>query len=152
MGFDEYEKRKNTQLEFLNAYNETLEVEERISFEEGPYAVDRFAELVKGLENESEGGKRCDVCFHHRLEVTAQLASKCKYDFFATTLTVSPHKDFQQISDFGTQLGIEHQISFLDENFKKKDGYKRSIELSKEYTLYRQTYCGCKFINGGYIK
>ncbi|MEG1584925.1 MAG: epoxyqueuosine reductase QueH, partial [Anaerovorax sp.] len=148
--FAEYEKRKEAQVAFLDGYNASLEWEEKIAFQEGPYAVTQFAELVKGLENEAEGGKRCDLCFRHRLEETAKLAHLNAYDCFSTTLSVSPHKDFQKISLFGNQLSLAYQVAFLDENFKKKDGYQRSIQLSKEYKLYRQTYCGCKFINGGY--
>ena len=106
-----------------------------------------FLEAVRGLEDEPEGGARCSVCFRQRLEKTAETASLSGYDYFGTTLTVSPHKDYKLISRIGGELALRYRLSFLDRDFKKKDGFKRSVELSKKYGLYRQNYCGCKYSN-----
>ncbi|MDZ7263335.1 MAG: epoxyqueuosine reductase QueH [candidate division KSB1 bacterium] len=110
-----------------------------------PYDADQWLELVRGLEGEPEGGRRCAVCFRMRLEATAQAAIAGQFDFITTTLTVSPHKNAELINQIGQQIGETYGVAFLEENFKKKDGYKRSIELSKAYQLYRQDYCGCIF-------
>lgn len=142
---DEYEKRKATQIEFLQKFNEEPGTAGRVSFMEAPYDPARFLEEVRGLEDEPEGGKRCSVCFALRLSKTAETASMLHYDLFGTTLTVSPHKDYDTISAIGKRLGALYKVSYLDANFKKKDGFKRSIELSKKYGLYRQNYCGCTF-------
>ena len=95
------------------------------------------------LKNEPEGGRRCWLCFKIRLKATAMLASKLKFDVFTTTLTISPLKNAKIINNIGTKQGKIYNIKFLVENFKKKDGFKRSVELSKKYNLYRQNYCGC---------
>ena len=102
-------------------------------------------EEYKGLENEREGGARCAVCFKVRLEKTAILAKEKGYQVFGTTLTVSPHKNAELINAIGKSLEKEIGVEFLESNFKKQNGYKRSIDLSKEYDLYRQDYCGCEF-------
>ena len=106
-----------------------------------------FLEAVRGLEDEPEGGARCSVCFKQRLEKTAETASLSGYDYFGTTLTVSPHKNYKLISRIGSELALRYRLSFLDRDFKKKDGFRRSVELSKKYGLYRQNYCGCKYSN-----
>ena len=141
----EYERRKATQIAFLQKFNEEPGSAGRVSFMEAPYDPERFLEEVKGLEEEPEGGRRCSVCFWLRLQKTAETASMLHYDLFGTTLTVSPHKDYATISAIGKRLGAQYGVSYLDANFKKKDGFKRSIELSKKYGLYRQNYCGCRF-------
>ncbi len=110
-----------------------------------PYNADEFLNEVKGLENEPEGGGRCSVCFKLRLDKTAALAKELGFDAFATTLTVSPHKNSVVINGIGKAVEEKVKIEFIDGNFKKQDGYKKSIELAKEYNLYRQNYCGCKF-------
>jgi len=107
------------------------------------YKPEQWFDLVKGFENEPEGGKRCEICFHMRLEHTAKFAQENSYDFFTTTLTISPHKNAKLINKIGAEIAKQEKVSFLEFNFKKKDGYKRSIELSKIYNLYRQNYCGC---------
>jgi len=107
----------------------------------GKYDVKRWFFLVKGLEDEPESGKRCEVCFRWRLEKTSQLCEKKKIEFFTTTLTVSPHKSSKVINKVGTNISDK----FIEFDFKKKDGFKRAIELSKIYNLYRQNYCGCIF-------
>ena len=109
------------------------------------YDSERWFELVKGLEDEPERGARCKICFHMRLEQTAQYARQHGFDIFTTTLTLSPHKNAALINQLGAELGKRYQIEFLAADFKKKDGFKRSIELSDRHNLYRQTYCGCIF-------
>lgn len=105
----------------------------------------KFYEAFCGLENEKEGGARCNVCFALRLEKTARYAKENGYDIFATTLTVSPHKNATLINQIGSKLGDKYGIEYLVADFKKKDGFLNSIKLSKQYNLYRQNYCGCKF-------
>lgn len=142
---EEYEKRKETQVQFLNAYNEKAKEEDRVVFLEGEYFPDEFYRVAQGLESEPEGGKRCTECFKLRLERTAAEGKINGYDYFGTTLTVSPHKNYPLISDIGNTLAETYGIKFLDMDFKKKAGYQRSVALSKEYELYRQNYCGCGF-------
>lgn len=112
---------------------------------EGDYNPQCFFEAAKGLEAEPEGGARCKECFKLRLSETARLAKAGGYDCFDTTLTVSPHKNYEVISAVGRELEGQFGIEYLSGNYKKQDGYKRSIDLSKEYDLYRQNYCGCEF-------
>lgn len=142
---EEYELRKANQLKFIDEYNLTLEEDDRIEYIEGEYITEVFYEAVKGLEKEPEGGLRCTECFRLRMERTALAAIKTGNVIFGTTLTVSPHKNYPLISAIGTALAENYGLEFLDVDFKKKDGYKRSIELSREYGLYRQNYCGCVF-------
>jgi hypothetical protein len=104
-----------------------------------------FYQTVKGLENEPEGGKRCLKCFHLRLEKTAEVATQNGYDYFATTLTVSPLKNAEAINKIGEGLQIEGGAKWLYSDFKKNNGYLRSLQLSKEHCLYRQNYCGCVY-------
>ena len=117
----------------------------RIVFREGDYCPGAFFEATAGLGNEPEGGARCEVCFRQRLEKTAAAACISGADYFGTTLTVSPHKDYKLISEIGRELALKYGLSFLDRDFKKKDGFARSIQLSRKYSLYRQNYCGCKY-------
>ena len=107
-----------------------------------------FINAVKGLENEKEGGARCVVCFKLRLNKTAEMAKQKNFDYFATTLTVSPLKNATLINGIGEEIGREIGVKYLPSDFKKKGGYLRSIELSKQYDLYRQNYCGCEFSKG----
>ena len=109
------------------------------------YDAASYAAAVKGLEGEREGGERCTACFRLRLERTARAASEGGYEFFCSTLTVSPHKDAERINAIGRELGERYGVKYLPSDFKKRDGYKRSIELSKELGLYRQNYCGCLY-------
>lgn len=142
---DEYEKRKETQIQFLSRYNENLTPDQRVKFLEGTYDLARYFELVKGLETEPEGGARCIVCFEMRLAETAKMAKQLGFDWCGTTLSVSPHKNFPLIAKIGKEKAAQWGISFLAEDFKKKAGYQRSTALSKEYGLYRQRFCGCEF-------
>lgn len=106
-----------------------------------------YLSFVEGLEKEKEGGSRCTACFDLRLEKTAQYMMGNDYDYFATTLTVSPHKNAKLINEIGNKLASKYNVKYLESDFKKKDGYLRSIRLSKELDLYRQDYCGCSFSN-----
>ncbi|MDI6786384.1 MAG: epoxyqueuosine reductase QueH [bacterium] len=111
----------------------------------GNYESKRWNNKVVGLEREKEGGKRCSICFRIRLEKTANIALKNNFFYFATTLSVSPYKNVKIINQIGQELEGKLKIKFLAEDFKKKDGYKISCQLSKKHNLYRQSYCGCVF-------
>lgn len=117
----------------------------RIDFMEGEYVPERFYEIAKGLENEPECGRRCILCYELRLRKTAEEAAKGGYDYFTTTLTISPLKDAQVLNHLGQKLAAEYGVKYLPSDFKKNGGYQRSIELSKKYNLYRQNFCGCEF-------
>ena len=124
---------------------ESLPVKHPVTFLEGTYDPQTFFDAVKGLEQEPEGGKRCDVCFRLRLQEAAKEAKNGGFDYFTTTLSISPLKDADKLNGIGEEVAAAYGVPHLPSNFKKKDGYKRSIELSKEYNLYRQNYCGCIF-------
>ena len=142
---EEYEKRKANQIKFIEAYNSEVDEEDQVVFIEGEYLPEDFFDAAKGLEDCPEGGERCTECFKLRLDRTARAAIVMGFPIFGTTLTVSPHKNYQLISAIGTELGEVYGLEFLDMDFKKKAGFQRSIELSKKYELYRQNYCGCEF-------
>lgn len=112
---------------------------------EGDYEPERYLEAVKGLEHCEEGGERCRKCFELRLSKSAEYAAANGFDYFTTTLTISPLKNASMLNEIGEEMGARYGISFLPSDFKKKGGYQRSIELSKKYGLYRQDYCGCVF-------
>lgn len=116
-----------------------------VRFEEGKYDSDRFFAEVKGLEKEPEGGSRCHKCYELRIREAARAAKAGGYDYFTTTLSVSPHKNAAKLNELGQQISGEYGIPYLSADFKKKNGYLRSIRLSEEYGLYRQKYCGCLF-------
>ena len=109
------------------------------------YDGEAFDELVKGLETEREGGSRCTRCFELRIGETARLAAHHGFQYYCTTLTVSPHKDAERINRIGQEMGEKYGIKWLPSDFKKREGYKRSIELSREWDIYRQDYCGCLY-------
>lgn len=146
---EEYIKRVEEQKRLIAAFNEKAAAGERkaypILIEEGDYEPQRFYELARGLEDCPEGGERCFRCFDLRLRETADRAAKRGFDYFGTTLTISPLKNAQKLNEIGQKLGEEYGISWLPSDFKKKNGYKRSVELSEEYGLYRQDYCGCVY-------
>ena len=142
---DEYIKRRESQKLFIERYNEKHPLIDPVRFIEGKYQPLSFLKLTEGLEDEPEGGRRCTLCFRQRLEKTAEIAKLHGFDYFTTTLSVSPHKDQKKISEIGKNIALKYGLSFLDRDFKKRDGFKRSIEMSKEYGLYRQDYCGCEF-------
>ncbi len=115
----------------------------KVQMVRGRYEPDEFYEAVKGLEREPEGGRRCEKCYELRLREAARQARDGGFDFFATTLTISPLKPAGKLNEIGEQAGKEYKAAYLPSDFKKKNGYKRSVELSGEYGLYRQNYCGC---------
>ena len=137
----EYEKRKAE----LKRYLSEVSYGNEVSFIDADYDPDSFFEAAKGLEDEPERGVRCSMCFRLRLSRTAETAKKNGYDLFCTTLSISPHKDADLLMKLGEELAEEYGLTYLPSDFKKKNGYKRSIELSAEYDLYRQNYCGCVF-------
>lgn len=132
---DEYARR----LESMRALSKKWD----ITLCEGEYDKDRWLSLTELYKEEPEGGKRCEICYRIRLEKTAMQAAEDGYDLFGTVLTISPHKNAEKINDIGRKAGKKHGIAFLESNFKKKDGFKKSVKLSKSLGLYRQTYCGC---------
>ena len=147
---DEYRKRVDEQKRLIDAYNQLEQTEEgmwlrKISFTEGIYDVENYLAVIKGFEDAPEGGSRCGRCFELRLRETARVAKEMGMDYFTTTLTISPLKNAQLLNEIGNRIGEEMGIAFLPSDFKKNNGYLRSIELSKEYDLYRQDYCGCEF-------
>lgn len=142
----EYLLRLENQKTVIDYFNDRgTFLTQKINLIEGRYEPSEYFSLVKGFEGEPEGGARCSICFRQRLEETAIEALKGGFDMFGTTLTVSPHKNYPLISSIGKAIGEEKGIGFLDMDFKKKAGFQRSIELSKQLGLYRQNYCGCQF-------
>lgn len=139
----EYRKRVEEQKKLIAVYNENLYTAYSIDIIEGDYEPDRFFEVARGLETCPEGGERCFTCYELRLRKTSQIAKAGQYDYFTTTLTISPLKNAVKLNEIGEKLSNECGIKWLPSDFKKKGGYQRSIELSKEYQLYRQNYCGC---------
>ena len=135
---NEYLKRKEEQINFIK------NVHPNISILDVQYDNDLYSRVVEGLKGEREGGSRCYKCYKLRIEKTASLADN-KYEYFGTTLSVSPHKNANFINEIGKELEQKYNSKFLISDFKKNEGYKRSIVLSKEYNLYRQDYCGCKY-------
>ena len=122
-----------------------MKVKNPIQFIEGIYNTDDFFNIAKGLENVKEGGERCLKCYELRLRKTLEIAEEKDFDYFTTTLTISPFKNAQKLNEIGMKLVENNKVKYLVSDFKKKEGYKRSIELSKKYNLYRQDYCGCIF-------
>ncbi len=144
--FEEYEKRKKEQIRFLKEFAPEIKISDV------DYEHEAFIKVSKGLEHEKEGGARCHKCYYFRLEKTLEMALRNGFDYFGTTLTVSPYKNSEIINEIGLNLEknyfhnqADKRVLFLVADFKKKDGYKKSIELSKKYNLYRQDYCGCLF-------
>ncbi|MBP3461338.1 MAG: epoxyqueuosine reductase QueH [Bacilli bacterium] len=144
---EEFDKRLKEQIRLINE----METVNKIDIIEGLYENDKYEKLIKGLENEKEGGNRCFKCYRLRMEETAKLATKLNYDYFTTTLSISPYKNATKLNEIGEELEKEYDIKYLYADFKKKNGYKRSIELSKKYNLYRQNYCGCIYSKRGNI-
>lgn len=136
---EEYNKRLNEVIRFTKEFKTKYPID----VIDGGYDPDTFFKMAKGLENEPERGKRCYKCYKLRLNKTKEYASFNNYDFFATTLTLSPYKKADWVNEIGKELDNESKSTYLYSDFKKKNGYKRSIELSHEYNLYRQDYCGC---------
>lgn len=141
---EEYRKRVAEQKRLIAAYNAECQGYP-IEIIEGDYEPERFLEIASGLEQCPEGGERCFACYELRLRETAKRAKAGGYDFFTTTLSISPLKNAAKLNEIGERLAQEYGVRWLPSDFKKKDGYKRSIELSREYDLYRQDYCGCVY-------
>ena len=137
----EYDKRVIEQQELIKK----LTAKYPISFVCGEYDKEVFYAMAKGIEEAKEGGVRCFGCYELRLEETARLAKESGFDYFTTTLSISPLKNAEKLNEIGIRLGKEYGVPYLVSDFKKRNGYKRSTELSKEYNLYRQDYCGCEF-------
>ena len=116
-----------------------------VTLVEGRYDPKEFYEMAKGLEDCPEGGERCFLCYELRLREAAELAKKMQMDYFTTTLSISPLKNAEKLNEIGDALAEEYGIAYLNSDFKKKNGYKRSVELSEQYGMYRQYYCGCVF-------
>ena len=138
---EEYEKRKNEEIRFIKEFKTKYPVK----MLDCDYDNETYHEVIKGLENEPEGGARCSKCFLLRMEKGAIKAKELNMDYFGTTLTVSPYKNSQILNNIGKSLEEKYHIKYLYSDFKKREGYKRSIELSKIYNLYRQHYCGCLY-------
>ena len=138
---DEYLKRKDEQIRLIKSMKTKYEVK----IMDCDYDNDLYEKVICGLEMEPERGRRCTVCFNLRLDKTAEVCLEHNFDYFATTLTLSPYKNAKLINEKGFELGNKLNVKNLASDFKKRNGYKRSIELSHKYNLYRQDYCGCKY-------
>ena len=138
---EEYSLRVREQERFIKEFP----AKHPISFIEGTFEPTEFYDVVKGLEDLPEGGERCFRCYELRLRESAELAKEKDFDFFTTTLSISPLKNAQKLNEIGKKLEEEYGVSYLYSDFKKKNGYKRSTELSKEYGMFRQYYCGCVY-------
>lgn len=138
---EEYEKRAAEQQHLIRE----LPAKHPIHLVVGAYEPERFYAVSRGLEQVPEGGERCFRCFRLRLEEAAKMAAEGGFDYFATTLTISPLKNAQKLNEIGEELSELYKVEHLPSDFKKKNGYKRSVELSALYGLYRQNYCGCVF-------
>lgn len=137
----EYEKRKAEQIRLINS----LDTKNKVSFLDCAYNSNEFFDIAKGFEQCREGGERCFRCYRLRLEKTAVLAKENNFDYFCTTLSISPLKNAQKINEIGFEIADKYGVKWLPSDFKKREGYKRSIELSRQFNLYRQNYCGCVF-------
>ena len=144
-----YNPNISSEKEYLKRLNELKKLVEelphsnKIEIIEGRYEPKEFLEISKGLEDLKEGGERCFKCYRLRQEEAAKYAKENNYDYFTTTLSISPHKNSNKLNEIGKELSEIYQVNYLYADFKKKGGYQRSIELSKKYDLYRQDYCGC---------
>lgn len=141
----EYERRALVQKKFIDDFNKDFSTE--VGFIEAPYKPNEFVKMVREgkLENEPEGGKRCTACFDMRLDSVAKKAQELGFDYFGSALTLSPHKNSQMINNVGFEVQKFYKTAYLPSDFKKNNGYKRSIDICKAYDVYRQCYCGCIF-------
>lgn len=136
---EEYNKRKQEQIRLIK----NLKTKNKLDFLDCDYDNNLYNNVIKGYETAPEGGSRCQICFKLRLDKTAQIAKLHNFDYFGSTLTVSPHKNSKVINEIGKIISNQYNIKWLYSDFKKNEGFKQSIELSKKYELYRQDYCGC---------
>lgn len=139
--FEEYTRRLIEQQKLI----QEMPFTNPVKLIEGNYSYEKYQQYIKGLESEKEGGSRCFKCYELRMKEAACLAKENNFDYFTTTLSISPYKNAKKINEIGEQLEKEYNVKYLYADFKKKDGYKRSLELSKTYNLYRQNYCGCSY-------
>ena len=146
--YEEYLKRKEEEIRFIKEYNNI----NKLDIIDCDYDNDKYRKMAKGLEDCPERGERCFKCYNLRLEYTAKKAKELGYDYFGTTLTVSPYKNSNKLNEIGESLSKKYDVKYLYSDFKKDNGYKHSIELSKEYNLYRQDYCGCIYSKKEYDK
>lgn len=148
---EEYFKRVEEQKNFIHQFwkdvsgRENQENYYRIEFLEGKFEKDRFYRMARGMEHLPEGGERCFQCYELRLREAAECARELGMDYFTTTLSISPLKNAEKLNEIGERLAEEYKVPYLVSDFKKREGYKRSVELSREYQMYRQDYCGCVF-------
>lgn len=146
-----YNPNISEEKEYLKRLNEIKKLVEeiphknKIEIVEGRYEPKEFFDIARGLEDAKEGGERCFKCYRLREEEAAKYAKENNYDFFTTTLSISPHKNADKLNEIGEELQDKYQVNYLYADFKKKGGYQRSIVLSKEYDLYRQDFCGCVY-------
>lgn len=145
---EEFIKRVSEQKRFLSEFP----AKNRINFIEGIYDPDSFESFAKDLGYLPEGGERCFKCYNLRLEKTALLAKEKGFDYFTTTLSISPYKNAEKLNSIGKAVSDKYDVNYLFSDFKKKNGYKRSIELSEQYNLYRQDYCGCIYSKNARLK
>ncbi len=138
---EEYDKRVQEQIRLIGE----LSLKNKVRFIEGNYEPERFYQMAEGMEHLPEGGERCFACYRLRQREAARYAKEHGFDYFTTTLSVSPHKNAQKLNEIGLSLAEEFQIPYLVSDFKKRGGYQKSIEYSRAYHLYRQNYCGCEF-------
>lgn len=138
---EEFDRRFKAQVEII----EKMGLADRVSVLAEPWKSEDYYARIKGLEDEPEGGRRCEACFRLRLIEAARLAKHYGFDYFCTTLTLSRHKDADLINRLGEEIGRAAGVSWLPSDFKKRDGENRSVELSEKYGIYRQLYCGCEF-------
>lgn len=143
---EEFEKRYDEQVKIIDVLDKSIKLVKI------PYDSQMFYEAVKGLENEQEGGLRCEKCFDLRLTEAAVYAKANNFDFFTTSLSISPLKNAQLLNELGVKIGEKHEVAYLESDFKKKNGYKISVDLSNTYDLYRQDYCGCIYSKLGQEK
>lgn len=138
---EEYDKRVEEQKRLITE----IPTKNKVDFIEGKYDSERFFALAKGFEQQKEGGERCFHCYELRLNEAAEMSRNGNYDYFTTTLSISPYKNAEKLNEIGERLAEKYGVRYLYCDFKKKGGYQRSIVLSKKYNLYRQNYCGCVF-------
>lgn len=141
----EYARRERVQKDFVEAFNKRTR--NNVLFLVAPYEPNKFMSMVRlhNLEDEAEGASRCTACFHMRLDIVAEKAQELGYDYFGTALTLSPKKNGQLINEIGLDMQKIYAVQYLPSDFKKNNGWKRSVEMCKEYDIYRQCYCGCVF-------
>jgi predicted adenine nucleotide alpha hydrolase (AANH) superfamily ATPase len=142
---EEFQKRAETQRQLVSG----MVCKKPVRLVIADYRPEEFDAATRGLESEPEGGERCLKCFALRLEEAARYAQAHRFDYFTTTLSVSPHKDAEALNTIGRELEKQYSVRYLYADFKKRDGYKRSIELSRQFGLYRQDYCGCRYSMAG---